>query len=258
MKALILAAGSGMRLRKYAEGLPKGMLTFQGKTLIERQLEIYTRCGITDVAIVTGYQADEIRYAGVRYFHNLRYAETNMVESLMCAREFLRDGLIVSYADILFEPRLIEGLLKAPLDTGVTVDLDWRKYWEARYGRVDYDTEELRLDQDRIVSLGAPNPPVDQIEARYVGLLKFTSEGIRNLLSVYEASREKYWNKPWKHSTLFQKGYMTDLLQEMIDQNYKVEAFKIRGGWIEFDTDRDYETYQTWSMDKSLDRFILL
>ena len=44
MKAIILAAGQGTRLKKYTQDLPKGMLKFMGKTIIERQIELYRKC----------------------------------------------------------------------------------------------------------------------------------------------------------------------------------------------------------------------
>ena len=52
MKAIILAAGQGTRLKKYTQDLPKGMLEFQGKTMIQRQIELYRRCGIADIIVV--------------------------------------------------------------------------------------------------------------------------------------------------------------------------------------------------------------
>ena len=52
MKAIILAAGQGTRLKKYTENLPKGMLSFMGKTIIERQIEIYRKCGIDNIIVI--------------------------------------------------------------------------------------------------------------------------------------------------------------------------------------------------------------
>jgi len=60
MKAIILAAGKETRLGKYTKDLPKGMLNFIGKTLIERQVEILNECGIKEI-IVTGYMANKIQ-----------------------------------------------------------------------------------------------------------------------------------------------------------------------------------------------------
>ena len=97
MKAMILAAGQGTRLKKYTENLPKGMLSFMGQTIIERQIEMYRKCGIENIIVVRGFAADKIGYEGVTYYTNEDYANTNMVESLMAAKSEFDEDMIVSY-----------------------------------------------------------------------------------------------------------------------------------------------------------------
>lgn len=122
MKAIILAAGQGTRLKKYTENLPKGMLEFQGKTIIERQLETYRSMGIDDIIVVRGFAADKIDYQGVKYYENPNYATTNMVESLLMARSEFDDDIIVSYSDILFSHEMLQGMIQANGDFVVAVD----------------------------------------------------------------------------------------------------------------------------------------
>ena len=57
-KVLIVAAGMGSRLKTYTENIPKCMLNFGGKTLLQRQLEAYQECGVRDIAIIRGYCKD--------------------------------------------------------------------------------------------------------------------------------------------------------------------------------------------------------
>ena len=172
MKAIILAAGQGTRLKKYTENLPKGMLEFDGKTIIERQIETYRKCGIMDIIVVRGFAADKITYKGVTYYDNKDYANTNMVESLMTAKLEFDDDVIVSYSDILFEERLLKGMIEAEGDAIVSVDEDWKRYWIKRYGKVDFDTESLSINSDGdITELGLESPDLESIDARYIGLL---------------------------------------------------------------------------------------
>ena len=79
MKAIILAAGQGTRLKKYTKNLPKGMLSFMGKTIIERQVEMYWKFGIDKIMIVRGFAADKINYDGVTYYTNKNYANTHIL-----------------------------------------------------------------------------------------------------------------------------------------------------------------------------------
>ena len=107
IKAIILAAGQGTRLKKYTQDLPKGMLEFMGKTIIERQIELYRRCGITDITVVRGFMGEKIPYSGVKYYTNEDFASTNMVESLLAARAEFTDDVILSYSDILFSEEML-------------------------------------------------------------------------------------------------------------------------------------------------------
>ena len=90
MKAIILAAGEGTRLKKYTERMPKGMLSFAGKTLIQRQITNFIEAGIKKIIVVTGFMPETIGYTDVKYYHNDSYQSTNMVESLFCAEKRIR------------------------------------------------------------------------------------------------------------------------------------------------------------------------
>ena len=260
MKAIILAAGQGTRLKKYTENLPKGMLTFMGKTLIERQIELYRKCGIEHIIIVRGFAADKIQYEGITYYTNEDYADTNMVESFMTAKPEFNDDVIVSYSDILFEEHMLRGMMKSAADFAVAVDDNWKIYWEKRYGTADFDTESLSLDaHGNISELGLENPKLEEIDARYVGLLKFSKNGLRQIETVLKDAYMNYEDRPWKQSgKSVRKAYMTDLLQAIIESGYPVKAEIFRNGWIEFDTNEDYENACKWAEDGSIEDFVIL
>jgi NDP-sugar pyrophosphorylase family protein len=107
----------------------------------------------------------------------------------------------------------------------------------------------MKLAEDgRIVSLGVADPPADEIDGRYVGLLKFTRQSLDDVAGIYEQMSKSHWDKPWQQSGKpFKQAYMTDLLQELIDRGKSVFAVKVRGGWLEFDTNEDYETQRDWA-----------
>lgn len=260
MKAIILAAGQGTRLKKYTENLPKGMLMFEGKTVIERQIAMYRKCGIEDIIIVTGFAADKINYSGVKYYKNEDFANTNMVESLLAAKCEFDDDIIVSYSDILFEEKMLQNMIKFPRDFGVAVDDNWQAYWLKRYGKVDFDTESLAIDSnDNITELGLENPPIDEISARYIGLLKFSKSGLQKIVSIMEYAHANFENQPWQQSgKIVQKAYMTDLLNALIESGNDVKAVHFNNGWIEFDTNEDYENAISWVEDNTLGEFLKL
>ncbi|MBM41699.1 MAG: nucleotidyl transferase [Acidobacteria bacterium] len=260
MTGIILAAGMGTRLGALTQDRPKAMLEFEGRTLLDHQVAAYRRCGVEHLVVIGGYRDDTIQCEGevVRY-RNSAYDRTNMVESLMCARNELHGTVLLSYGDVLFEDRVLEAAIRSTSAIGVTVDTDWRPYWQARYGDITTDTETLRMeDGRRIVRIGQPDPGPEDLAARYIGLLRFSDTGIRELLAVYDRARAAHVGGAWQTSSRFEQGYLTDLLQEAIDQGVEVDAVPTERGWLEFDTKDDYELATRWACEGQLREFCAL
>lgn len=257
MKAIILAAGAGTRLGKYTKDLPKGMLNFAGKSLIERQIETLRASNLEDIVIVRGFQANKINFPGVKYYLNEDYTNTNMVASLFCAEKELNDDILVCYADILYEKRVVKKILNSNSDIGVVADNSYWDYWKARLNNPEEDIEGFVVKDGKVIELGTPKCELDKAMIRYVGLIKFSKKGIEALKEVFYENKKKYWDKdePWLNSKSFKKAYMTDMLQALINVGYKVKPIIINNGWLEFDTNEDYEKVIKWAKEKTLDRF---
>ncbi len=260
MKAIILAAGMGTRLGKYTQNLPKGMLSFNGKPLIEQQVERLHQAGITDISIIRGYMAEKINIPGVKYYLNPIYDQTNMVETLFCAEQELNDDVLVCYADIVCESRILQQILQSKADVGVTVDEDYWEYWQSRADKPEDDMESLIIEDGKIVELGNTKCTREEAQVRYVGLIKFSKKGVQKLKEVYHANKSTYYgkNEPWLRSKSFKKAYMTCMLQALINSGQRVDPIIIQRGWLEFDTVEDYEKYTQWLKEGSIRRFIQL
>ena len=150
--------------------------------------------------------------------------------------------------------------MESTADFAVAVDDNWQEYWKARYGKVDFDTESLSLDEnDNITELGLEAPKLENIDARYIGLLKFSKSGLEKIKKILDRDYQEYQNKPWKQSgKTIRKAYMTDLLQAVIESGNSVKAVRFQNGWIEFDTNEDYETAVKWADEGILGQFINL
>lgn len=262
MRTIILAAGMGTRLGKYTENLPKCMLNFNGRALIQRQVETLRNSGITDISIVRGYNAEKIQLPGVKYYLNPDYATTNMVETLFCAERELdgNEEVLVCYADILYEPRVLQEVLQSKVEVGVTVDQDYWEYWSARMDHPEEDMESLVIKNGRIMELGNTKCTREEAKFRYVGLIKFSKRGIQRLKEVYHHHKNLYYPKeePWLRSKSFKKAYMTCMLQALINAGNEVRPIIVRRGWLEFDMEEDYDRYTQWLKERTLSRFIRL
>lgn len=242
MKSIILAAGEGTRLRPHTLSRPKCLVEVDGKSLLDRQLEILETEGVTENVIIGGYLSEKLEGRGTRQHLNPRYDETNMVWTLFCAEEELEGDLIVTYGDIVYSAETLRALLEDSSDIAVTIDLDWEAYWRARLEDPLSDAETLKLsDEGHILELGKKPQSLDEIEGQYMGLMKFSSNGIQQLKKVFkDASRQGaiQGKNP-------ENAYMTDLIQEMIDRGYVVQSVPVHGGWIEVDTVEDLESEVT-------------
>lgn len=250
MKSIILAAGEGTRLRPYTLSRPKCLVEVDGKSLLDRQLEILKSAGVTDNVVVGGYLADQLKNKGSRFYLNPRYDETNMVWTLFCAEEELDSELIITYGDIVYSRQVLESLLKSDADISLTIDLDWQQYWEARLEDPLDDAETLKLDDDGyILEVGQKPKSLDEIEGQYMGLMKFSPNGLRLLKEIFYKGKKdgKIGRKP------VENAYMTDLLQAIIHSGGKIQSVPVHGGWIEIDTVEDLESDVTLKRLKNLE-----
>ncbi len=259
MKAIILAAGRGTRMASLAKESPKCTLNFLGKTLIERQISTLKNGGITDLIVVTGYMPHKIECPGCIKVENKNYETTNMVESLFCTRDYWNDEIIVSYGDIIYEEKILKKVIDSQGALNVVVDLNGALYFKDRFGK-DFlsKTESMVIsDEGDILDIGEPNPDISKVQGQYIGLMKFNKEGLGIISEVYDQDKKEFFNKPWLRSKNFQNGYMTDMLQRVINLGHKVKAVCISGGWLEFDSEDDYNRYLLWKNENKLDKYYL-
>jgi len=254
LTVIILAAGRGSRLHPYTESCPKCLTELGGMTLLDRQLTTLRAGGIEDIVIATGYLAEMLERPDLRHTHNPRWAETNMVESLFCAADHFTDDIIIAYSDIIYEPRVLRALLDSQADISVVVDRQWRALWERRFDEPLDDAETLRLDErGDILEIGQPPASFDEIEAQYIGLMRFRGDGIAALRDGYASMCAA--DRPWKSKRAPEQAYMTDLLSELILMEHRVHAVPVDSGWLEVDTVRDFDLYAAMFEDSTIDAF---
>ena len=120
MKAIILAAGVGKRLNRESP-LPKCLLSFGGRSLIERHLSALAAAGVGNVALCVGYESSQIEAQiaaipapKVLSLHNPRYRMGSIL-SLWTARDALKSGddVLIMDADVLYDPAILERLLES-------------------------------------------------------------------------------------------------------------------------------------------------
>jgi len=241
-KALIIAAGLGSRLKKHTENLPKCMLDFGGKTLLQRQLESYKQNGIKDISLVRGYKKEKINYKDIKYFENKDYKNNNILNSIFYAEKVVNGNIIISYSDILFDKSVVERTLKSDHDISVVVDIDWRGYYVGRKDHPISEAENVIFNSNNEVEkIGKINTGNEEVHGEFIGMIKLSNRGTEIFKEHFHRLKKIYWNKPFQRAKIFQKAYLTDFIQELVDIGIKVHCVIIESGWKEIDTVEDYK-----------------
>lgn len=257
MKALILAAGQGTRLRPLTDDRPKCLVELGGKSLLERQSTVLRRADIQDVTVVSGYRADQIAARGFAIRMNPRYATTNMVATLFSAADLMGGGqdLLICYGDIVYESRVLSSLLAVDAPVTVMVDRQWLRYWRLRLDDPLTDAETLKLGPGgRLRELGKKPRGYSEIEGQYMGLIKVRADHVDKLRQVY-ASMDRAGTYDGKD---FDNMYMTSFIQYLIDYDWDVRVAETDNGWLEVDSVSDLQRYEAMAVDGSLASFYQL
>jgi len=260
VKLIILAAGEGKRLQPLTKNTPKCMVEIFGKPLIEHQIDVIKKCGITEIIIVNGYRGELIKIPDVQFYKNEKYHSTNMVETLFCAEKELDGPVIISYGDILYEKNVLEKLLNSKNDFSIVIDKNWKEFWQIRIQNILDDVESLTLKDGFITNLGQKVTSLNHIEGQYIGLMKFQNNAISVLKDFYDISKKQSESgqNPLNPKTSFENSYMTDFLQGLINNGHKLKAVEINGGWLELDTLNDLKIYENLYNKKILNKFFNL
>ena len=241
-KALIVAAGLGSRLKKHTENLPKCMLDFGGKTLLQKQLDAYRNCGVEDIFVIRGYKKEKINYKGLRYFENTDYRNNNILNSIFYAEKIINGNIIIAYSDILFDSSVVQRILNSNHDISVVVDIDWRGYYIGRKDHPVTEAENVIFNSNNEVEkIGKINTSSQEVHGEFIGMIKLSNRGTEIFKEHFNRLKKIYWNKPFQRAKIFQKAYLTDFIQELVDIGIKVHCVIIESGWKEIDTVEDYK-----------------
>ena len=239
MKAIILAAGTGNRLRPLTNNTPKSMVELWGEPLLIRQIKQLKSFDITDITIVTGYCQDKIIALGEKTLSNEKFASSNMVYSLAkCCTELddVPNDVLVLYGDIAYHNDNLEALINSQSTCPMTVlaNLDWLELWRERLEDPLSDAETFIYDQEKkLIDIGKRPQSLEQVQAQYMGMIKVKESYLKAVLIDYlaQANTSKVINM-----------YMTDLIQQSCDK-LQVHVELVHGGWIEMDTIEDHQLY---------------
>jgi len=229
MKAVILAAGQGTRIRSAHGEHPKCLIEVDETTILGHQLEALSMAGIDDVAIVVGYEKEQIvAYVSakrqsynqrIHFIENPAFAITNNIYSLWLAIDWLRgDSFIVLNADVIFDPDILNSAVQPYTPISMIVDPLWRD-----------ETMKVIIEDDRVTRM-SKRISQEEFSGTYIGITVFSKSILNRFFHTLD--------------TLIAFGRVNDFfniaVQELADEGIHVGYTSTDGlAWAEIDDPLD-------------------
>ena len=187
-KAIILSAGQGSRLGHLTDDKPKCLIDFNGRTLLDRQLDALAANGVEEAVIVTGFRDDEIEAAldrrgdsapRVRTVYNPFYKVADNLGSLFVARDELDGDVLVWNGDTLVSDELMASVVGNRGQAGICVTIDRKP---------GYDEDDMKVVVDgegRLHAIGK-RLEMSDVNAESIGLLAFRGDGAETFRRAIE------------------------------------------------------------------------
>ena len=227
MQLIVLASGRGSRLKKLTSYKPKCLVKIKSKTILERLSKNFLK--FNETIIVTGYKSKMIK-KGITKFKkiiNKRYMSTNMVHSLFCARKYIKNDIIVSYGDIVFDDKIIDKMICFNR-SHIPLNKKWLVLWKKRMNekKINNDAENISIKKNKVISIGGKITNI-RPKLQFMGLIKL---------------RYKDFKKLYKYYTILKnpKIDMTSFLNIALkDKIFSLNYFETSRYWFEVDNIKD-------------------
>ena len=232
LQAIILAAGSGTRLRPLTLDTPKCLLAVVGKTILARQLERIAAAGIPRAVIVTGYLADQVEAhlaahtppIGVTLAPNPDFATTGNCMSVLAARGKIdATGIVLCDGDVVLTGDALDRLVRAPAPSALLLDMQTVLAEEEMKALLDGQGNLRQLSKQLVPS---------ECAGESIGIQKVSGPALNIFWATLEAMRESGDTQ----------GYYEDAFQRMVSAGVTFRTVPIgHDEWTEIDDLADLE-----------------
>lgn len=242
MQAIIIGAGRGARLMPTTADAPKCFAQVGERRILDWALHAFRQNGVHKIAFIGGYQIEKVKqdYSDLVFRRNEQWQRNNILASLFCADDLMDDGFLCAYSDILFTPAVIQRVLASDADMSLVVDTDWEVRYLERSEHPPDDAEKVIAKNGAVTKI-ARDIPIADAHGEYIGVAKFSPAGAKRLRDHYRRAREKHSGRPFREAQSFEKAYLIQLFQEMIEQGERFAHVDTPGEYIEIDTQQDFD-----------------
>jgi len=159
----------------------------------------------------------------------------------MVSSKYFQNDIVISFGDVIADDNIMKQMVESTYDIGVAIDLKWEKNYE---NRTQHPKSEADLALIRSNKLTKIKKNLDVVEnhqlGEFLGIIKLSNIGSKKFLDVFERLNSSHEGK-FHDASSFQKAYLTDMIDELIQTNEDVNPIFIDGVWFEIDTIEDLE-----------------
>jgi choline kinase len=230
MKAVILAAGQGTRIRSVHGECPKCLINVDGETILDHQIDGLLKAGIETIAIVVGYEKEQIiRHVHgrigrrptpkIEFIENPAFAITNNIYSLWLAKDWIGgEGFVCLNADVILDAQILASAMKANALVSMIVDPEWRD-----------ETMKVIISDDRVIRM-SKKISKEEFSGTYIGITLF-----------HQAINARFFTKV---EEVVKTGRVNEFfnvaVQELVDVGLRVGFTTTAGAaWAEIDDPLD-------------------
>lgn len=239
MKIIIIAAGYGSRLGEHTKELPKALLDINGKSILERQYELLKIHNQKKIIVITGPYKTKFKNKKFQYVDDYLFKEHEQLGSLMAARSHFDEELLVIFSDVLFDNKILSKILNTKCNIGIVVDLDWQKRYDKRTEHPISQADLVLVTNNKITRI-QKNLKINMNSnlGEFIGIMKLSKKGAKIFLEHFQ-HLEKNHRRSFQNAESLQKAYLTDMIQDLIDEGMEITPIFIEGDWCEIDTPQD-------------------
>lgn len=225
MKAVLLAAGLGTRLRPITNEVPKCMVPVNGMPIIEKQILNLVENGVEDIYVVAGYKREVLKsflkekYPFVHVIENDVYDTTNNMFSLYLAMDFVKGGeFLLMNSDVLHDANIETGLIQSKETNMVACE----------YGRFIDESMKITVENDVITHISKQITP-EEAYATSIDVYKIGVDAGNILFDMCVDIIENQGNR----------NSWTEVALDQIFSKIDFYPYKIEGRWFEIDNHDD-------------------
>lgn len=226
MKAVILAAGLGSRLRPITNEVPKCMVSVNGIRIIDKQIDNLVKYGVKDIYVVSGYKHEVLdahlkeHYPFVQIVANPRYDQTNNMYSLFLTSDYVKDQeFMLMNSDVYFDASIIQGMLEKTDCSKIACDRS--QFLE--------ESMKITVDDKNVINHISKKITEDEHYAVSIDVYRISSADSKELFAEIE---DTITNRKDENS-------WTEVALDKIFHKTNFTPYIIDGRWFEIDNHED-------------------